>query len=87
MKQYTTFAETKALFRTAINLSGKTNKYISGATGINADTLQDDGRPLLPFAGGQEAYRRKCCQRNAFHIGLDVDLDINRGMAFWVTDM
>ena len=39
MKQYTTFAETEALLRTAINLRGETVKSISAATGINADTL------------------------------------------------
>lgn len=39
MKQYTTFAETEALLRTAINLRGETVKSISAATGINADTF------------------------------------------------
>ncbi len=39
MKQYTTFAETEALLRTAINLRGETVKSISAATGIRADTL------------------------------------------------
>ena len=39
MKQYTTFAETEALLRTAINLRGETVKAISAATGIRADTL------------------------------------------------
>ena len=39
MKQYTTFAETEALLRTAINLRGETTKSISTATGIRADTL------------------------------------------------
>ena len=39
MKQYTTFAETEALLRTAINLRGETVKQIAAATGIRADTL------------------------------------------------
>ena len=39
MKQYTTFAETEALLRTAINLRGETTKSIAAATGIRADTL------------------------------------------------
>lgn len=39
MKQYTTFAETEALLRTAINLRGETVKTISAATGINLSTL------------------------------------------------
>lgn len=39
MKQYTTFAETEALLRTAINLRGETVKSIAAATGIRADTL------------------------------------------------
>ena len=39
MKQYTTFAETEALLRTAINLPGRTVKDISAATGIKPSTL------------------------------------------------
>ena len=39
MKQYTTFAETEALLRTAINLRGETVKQIAATTGIRADTL------------------------------------------------
>jgi hypothetical protein len=39
MKQYTTFAETEALLRTAINLRGETVKVISAATGIKPNTL------------------------------------------------
>ena len=39
MKQYTTFAETEALLRTAINMKGRTVKAIAAATGIRADTL------------------------------------------------
>ena len=39
MKQYTTFAETEALLRAAINLRGETIKSIAAATGIRADTL------------------------------------------------
>ena len=39
MRQYTTFAETEALLRTAINLRGETTKSIANATGIRPDTL------------------------------------------------
>ena len=39
MKQYTTFAETEALLRTAINLRGKTVKAIAAATSIKSSTL------------------------------------------------
>ena len=39
MKQYTTFAETEAILRTAINMKGNTVKDIAAATGIKADTL------------------------------------------------
>ena len=39
MKQYTTFAETEEILRTAINMKGRTVKAISAATGIRPDTL------------------------------------------------
>ena len=39
MIQYTTFAETEALLRTAINLRGRTVKDIAAATGIKPSTL------------------------------------------------
>ena len=39
MKQYTTFAETKALLLTAITLPGSSIKTIAAATGIQANTL------------------------------------------------
>ena len=39
MKQYTTFAETEALLRTAINLRGRSVKDISASTGIKVSTL------------------------------------------------
>ena len=39
MKQYITFAETEALLLTAINLSGRSVKEISEATGIMPSTL------------------------------------------------
>ena len=39
MKQYTTFAETEALLRTAINLRGRSVKDIAAATGIKPSTL------------------------------------------------
>ena len=39
MKQYTTFAETEALLKTAIKLNGRTTKDIATATGIRVDTL------------------------------------------------
>ena len=39
MKQYTTFAETEALLRTAINLRGHTVKDIAAATSIKPSTL------------------------------------------------
>ena len=39
MIQYTTFAETEALLRTAINLRGRSVKYIAAATGIKPSTL------------------------------------------------
>lgn len=39
MKQYTTFEETEALLRAAINLRGERVKSIAAATGIRADTL------------------------------------------------
>ena len=39
MKQYTTFAETETILKTAINLRCRTVKDISAATGIKASTL------------------------------------------------
>ena len=39
MKQYTTFTETEALLRTAINLRGRSVKDISASTGIKPSTL------------------------------------------------
>ena len=39
MKQYTTFAETEALLRTAINLRGRSVKDIAAATNIKSSTL------------------------------------------------
>ena len=39
MKHYNTFAETKALLLTTINMKGNTVKDIAAATGIKADTL------------------------------------------------
>ena len=39
MKQYTTFAETEALLRTAINQKGRSVKDIAAATGIKSSTL------------------------------------------------
>ena len=39
MQQYTTFAETESILRTAINMKGRTVKAIADATGIRADTL------------------------------------------------
>ena len=39
MKKYTTFAETEALLRTAINLRGRSVKAIADATGIKPSTL------------------------------------------------
>lgn len=39
MKQYTTFAETEALLRTAISVCGRSTKDIAAATGIKVDTL------------------------------------------------
>ena len=39
MKQYTTFAETEKLLRTAINLRGRSVKDISTVTGIKPSTL------------------------------------------------
>lgn len=39
MKQYTTFAETEALLRTAIDLKGRSTKAIAAATGIKPNTL------------------------------------------------
>ena len=39
MEKYTTFAETEALLRTAINLRGHTVRDIAAATSIKADTL------------------------------------------------
>lgn len=39
MKHYTTFTETEALLKTAINLRGRTTKDIAAATGIRVETL------------------------------------------------
>ena len=39
MKQYTTFAETEALLRIAINQKGRSAKAIAAATGIKPSTL------------------------------------------------
>jgi len=39
MRQYTTFAETETLLRTAINLPGRNTREIATATGIKLNTL------------------------------------------------